>query len=186
MSFIKMEVLKRLSRASLISALAVVCAPASFGSAEAATADVPVAVVVVPTPRSATLLQLRGISGRGKAHFRIDGKCYSMSVRFVAGDFGGDSISVNDLGPIQLRVVGAATIDALFRGQEVVSDMVEVGPAGSPDTDIIIDTGLFADTGFVINPGSGIMADVFGARKQSKSCRIIEQSLAHVHAQASQ
>jgi len=52
-------------------------------------------VVIVEDAREASLLQLRGIAGSGVALLlNPDGNdCLSVPLRFVAGDFGGDSIA---------------------------------------------------------------------------------------------
>lgn len=52
-------------------------------------------VVIVEDAREASLLQLRGIAGSVVALLRNpDGNgCLSVPLRFVAGDFGGDSIA---------------------------------------------------------------------------------------------
>ena len=61
-------------------------------------------VVQIQTPRVANLLQLRGVIGRGIAIIRSDDShdCQILQLRFVAGDFGGDSVSTHAAKPIRL------------------------------------------------------------------------------------
>ena len=128
----------------------------------------PSVAITIPDPREASLLQLHGYSGAGTALIRIDGQCYSMPVRFVAGDFGGQSVTVDRGGPIGLRIVEPDLVRVLHEGR----DLVREGSAedGDAAAGIIVETGLPTGTGFVINPGSSVLADVFGARPSPARC----------------
>lgn len=178
MKFTGLEACQNFALMGLTAFFLISSIPTTADSARIVATDAAIAVVVIPAPRTANLLMLRGISGRGTAHFRIDGQCYAMQVRFVAGDFNGTRISVKSHGPIQLRVVDPAMIDALFNGQDLVSDMVVTGPTGASDAHILIDFGLSVDTGFVIDPGRNPMADMFGVRKTRQTCDVLEKALA--------
>lgn len=125
-------------------------------------------LITIPDPHEASLLQLHGYSGVGTAQIRIDGQCSSMPVRFVAGDFGGQSITIDRGGPIRLRITDAEMIRALHEGQDLVSEGFAV--VGGEAAGIFIESGLPAGTGFVINPGGNILADVFGARPSPVPC----------------
>ncbi len=48
---------------------------------------------------------------------------------------------------------------------EVTTDKERLGEA-----DIVIDAGLSAETGFVVNPGRSVLADLFGARPTPIPC----------------
>ena len=130
-----------------------------------------VALITIPNPKEASLLQLRGYSGTGTALFRIDGQCHSMPVRLIAGDFGGRRIGLDRHGPIRLWITRSEIIQALFNGQDLVSEDFKVlaGRDGEP-ADIVIDEGLSAETGFVINPGRSVLADLFGTRSTPVPC----------------
>lgn len=158
-------------------AAATLGAPAGAIRAQFASASDqdPLALVTIPDPRQASLLQLRGYSGAGTVLFRIEGECHSMPVRLVAGDFGGDGIAIDQGGPIRLRITGPAIVLALYQGQDLVSDELEVG-AGMGDTTagILIEAGLSAETGFVINPGSSLLADLLGVRPTPVPCSSID------------
>lgn len=85
-------------------------------------------VVQIQSPRVANLLQLRGVMGRGTAIIRSDGShdCLSLRLRFVAGDFGGDSVSTHAAQPIRLILQSARVSNALAHGEDVVSDMYAI------------------------------------------------------------
>lgn len=130
-------------------------------------------VVQIQSPRVANLLQLRGVMGRGTAIIRSDDShdCQSLRLRFVAGDFGGDSVSTNAAQPIRLILQSARVSNALARGEDVVSDMYVVSnQRNDSNADIIIESGLSESHGFVLNPGTSVVADVFGSKTNRLSC----------------
>ena len=130
-------------------------------------------VVQIQTPRVANLLQLRGVMGRGTAIMRSDDshECQSLQLRFVAGDFGGDSVSTDAAEPIRLILQSARVSNALARGDDVVSDMYAISSQmNDSDADIIIESGLSESHGFVLNPGTSVVADVFGSTTSHLSC----------------
>ncbi len=135
------------------------------------------ATITIPTPRSANLLQLRGIGGRGTALLQIGGACYSMPVRLVAGDFEGRQANLRDRQPIVLALRDPELIQALSRGVDIVSDEVTVstGPTDH-EASIVLLSGLAEGTGFVINPGRSLVSDIFGARRSTVSCDVFNQS----------
>jgi hypothetical protein len=136
------------------------------------------AVITIPNPREASLLQLRGYVGAGTALLRIEGQCHSMPVRFVAGDFGGSRVSTVQSGPIRLRITRAKTVQLLYDGTDLVSEDhgVVVGTA-EQTADIVIESGLSAETGFVINPGQSVLADLFGVKPTPVPCSNIAFAL---------
>lgn len=119
------------------------------------------AIITIPNPRSANLLQLRGVGGRGSAYIQITDKCHRMPVRLVAGDFSGESVRVRRNAPIVIEIRDPGTVDALLNGADIVSD---------EGRGIVVVSGLSEDTGFVINPGRNITADIFGARVTESPC----------------
>ena len=127
-------------------------------------------VVLVEDAREASLLQLRGIAGSGVALLRnSDGNdCLSMPIRFVAGDFGGDSITSTRAKTIRLNINDASIAQALIAGQDIVSDHYLVGT--SQDDQIAIQEGLTVEHGFVLNPGKSLLADVLGADADQVEC----------------
>ena len=130
-----------------------------------------VALIEIPTPRQGHLLHLRGIAGRGTIHFRIDGVCSEMPVRLVAGDFAGRDPAERSGGAIQILLTSPDLIGDLMAGRDVVSDAVRVGVDPNDATaDIIIVSGLPPETGFVLNPGRSVLADVFPKRPTPISC----------------
>ncbi|WP_298260241.1 hypothetical protein [uncultured Litoreibacter sp.] len=154
---------------------------ATIEAAKADTVVVPkrdIAVIDVPHPKEGNLLMLRGLVGKGTASFRIDGQCRSMPVRFVAGDFSGRSIDFGKSKSIQIVVTAPDVIRDLLAGKDLVSDMVHVAsdPADKA-ADLHLAKGLSADTGFVINPGRSLLADVLGARKTDVDCASLSTRL---------
>lgn len=129
-------------------------------------------VLTVDRPREATLLHLRGIGGDGEVILRGDepGTCLILPIRFVAGDFGGDSISGHVSTPIRLVINSKRVAETLQRGQDVVSDTYRVSGHSDPDAEIVLQSGLDESFGFVINPGSSILSDIFGVATKSVSC----------------
>lgn len=121
------------------------------------------AVITIPNPRSANLLQLRGLGGRGSAHIQIGDRCHRLPVRLVAGDFSGESIRVQRNAPIIVEIRDPGTVHALFNGADIVSE---------DSRGILVLSGLSEDTGFVINPGRNISADIFGARAAETPCEV--------------
>ena len=133
-------------------------------------------VAQIDAPRVATLLQLRGVMGTGIVILRSDDShdCLTVPIRFVAGDFGGEGISANATKPIRLILRSRRVARALAAGEDVVSDMYRIGSLkDDPDADIIIQSGLSEGHGFVLNPGSSILADVFGAAVSRTACSAI-------------
>lgn len=152
---------------------AILVAPANTIGAEAAPASDQdsLALITIPNPKEASLIQLRGYSGAGTVLFKIDGLCHSMPVRLIAGDFSGHRIGIGQHGPIRLSITHPEIVRALYDGQNLVSEDFKV-LAGMDDepADIVIDSGLSAETGFVVNPGRNFLADLFGARPSPIPC----------------
>jgi hypothetical protein len=130
-------------------------------------------IVVIEAPREATLLNLRGMTGIGVVILRGDKSrdCLAMPVRFVAGDFGGNSISARSAQPIHLALQSARVAQALADGRDVVSDMYRISSApDDKDADVIIQSGLSDSHGFVLNPGRSVLADILGAATSRIPC----------------
>ena len=131
--------------------------------------------LLIERPREVTLLSLRGIGGSGRVILRTDepGVCLTLPVRFVAGDFGGDSISGHLAEPIHFIIRSREAARALARGRDVVSDGYTVSGGMDPDADIVLRSGLEESFGFVINPGRNILGDIFGVRAKRVPCRLV-------------
>lgn len=130
-------------------------------------------VAYIDAPRVATLLQLRGVTGRGTVIVKSDDShdCLSIPIRFVAGDFGGEGISTSETHPIRLILRSRRVAGALADGEDVVSDMYRVSAQmDDPEADIIIESGLSESHGFVLNPGRSVVADIFGAATSRTAC----------------
>lgn len=127
-------------------------------------------VVIVEEAREASLLQLRGIAGSGFALLRVPGgnDCLRLPLRFVAGDFGGDSVAATQAKTIRLTLNDAGIVQALIAGHDIVSDQYRVGT--SQNDQITIQEGLTEGHGFVLNPGKSLLADVFGADVDHVEC----------------
>jgi hypothetical protein len=129
-------------------------------------------IVSIERPREMSLLQLRGMGGSGDAVLRTDdaGTCLTIPVRFVAGDFGGKSISGHVADTIHLVISSQHVAGMLANGEDVISDMVHVSDQMGPDVDIVIQSGLDASFGFALNPGRSILADIFGVSARRIAC----------------
>jgi hypothetical protein len=130
-----------------------------------------IAVIDIPHPKEGNLLMLRGLVGSGTATFRINNACRTMPVRFVAGDFSGQHVDVGRTGSIRIVVNSAKVMHDLLAGRDLVSDAVRVSSDSSEkDADLYLARGLSAKTGFVINPGRSVLADLMGARTADVAC----------------
>jgi len=140
-------------------------------------------LVEIERVHTGTLLQLRGMAGRGQATLRLPehGLCITIPLRFVAGDFGGRDPVEYPTGPVRLALHDPALIRAMVNGQDIVSDMFAVGMGASSDADIRILSGIEDSFGFVLNPGLNFWAEIFGPRPVPSSCgpldRLEDQAL---------
>lgn len=137
-----------------------------------------IAVIDIPHPKEGNLLMLRGLAGHGTASFRINNACHTMPVRFVAGDFSGQHVDLKRTESIRIVITAPKIIHNLLAGRDLVSDMVRV-TSDSTDkaTDLYLARGLSADTGFVINPGRNLMADILGAGSTLVDCASLTATL---------
>lgn len=131
--------------------------------------------LLVERPREVSLLALRGFAGSGKAILRTDqpGLCLNIPVRFVAGDFGGESINGHVADPIHFLIRSRKVARSLAKGWDVVSDMYSVSDHMDPDADIVLQSGLDEGSGFVINPGRNILEDIFWGKAKPVSCQSV-------------
>ncbi len=137
-----------------------------------------IAVINIPHPKEGNLLMLRGLAGQGTASFRISGACRTMPVRFVAGDFTGEHVDVGRAGSIRIVITNPKVMRDLLAGRDLVSDMVRVSSDATDQlADLYLAQGLSADTGFVINPGRNLFADVLGAHKTNVECASLSTTL---------
>lgn len=162
-----------------VSVILITVATTNAAKAEAITKPKrDIAVVNIPHPREGKLLMLRGLAGQGTASFRINSACRTMPVRFVAGDFSGEHVHLGRTGSIRIIIKNPKVIHDLVSGRDLVSDMVRVSSDVTDQTaDLYLAQGLSADTGFVINPGRNLFADVFGARKTDVECSSLSPTL---------
>lgn len=130
-----------------------------------------IAVIQIASPQRANLLQLQGYAGRVHAELRVKGRCYKMRLRFVAGNFLGRDASRRGATPIVMFVSSPKVVTKLMRGADIVSDTIRVS-YGSDDMpgDLRIVQGLSAGTGFVLNPGTSVAADILGSKVTSIGC----------------
>lgn len=131
--------------------------------------------LLVERPREVSLLALRGKAGSGKAILRTDqlGLCLNIPVRFVAGDLGGESINGHLADPIHFVINSRQVARDLAKGQDVVSDMYSVSDHMEPNADIVLQSGLDAGFGFIINPGRNIFEELFWIKARPVSCQSV-------------
>lgn len=127
------------------------------------------AVVYIESPKMGTLLQLRGIAGKGVLLSKMDAQqgvptsCVFLPIRFAAGDFSGESISIQSVKPIRLLVYSDKVAKKLMGGDEIVSDDYIITDQKDAELgDIKIESGLTLSYGFVLNPGEWSWSSVFG------------------------
>ncbi|QUX94195.1 hypothetical protein C0J08_01720 [Marinomonas sp. CT5] len=135
------------------------------------------AVVYIESPKVGTLLNLRGIAGKGVIIVKNDKQsagqtaCLSSPIRLAAGDFGGASIGIQAAEPIRLYIYSNKVKSELMSGNEVVSeDYVITDHSDAKLGDIKIESGLTLNYGFVLNPGEWSWSSVFGLDQESVLC----------------
>ena len=170
--------LKDMKAFGLVAAITTAMALTPLDQAVSATPEHPLAVghVSVPAPRQGTLMHLRGMVGKGVAVMRLSGDrgCARLGLRMVAGDFGGmTEESWGD--PVRLEIRSSSIVTQLIRGIEVISDEIRVSsdPA-DPLAEIVIHSGIRADTGFVLNPGTSPLANIFGLPGRPVPCETLQ------------
>ncbi|MEO1563274.1 MAG: hypothetical protein AAFR98_07540 [Pseudomonadota bacterium] len=130
--------------------------------------------IEVPKPKQANLLQLRGILGAGWAYIREDENCYKMRLRLVAGDFEGRWVGIRGRKPIVLEFSDPFLVRALLSGDDIISDVTGVSTrAGYAQSPIRVLSGLSPETGFIINPGRHVGADMFGPKLRETKCEAL-------------
>lgn len=162
----------------LIGAMATALTVSPLEQAVSATTERSLAVgqVSVPAPRQGRLMHLRGMVGKGVAVMRLSGDrgCARLRLRLVAGDFGGMT-DENWGEPVRLELRSSSIVTDLMRGIEVISDEIRVStdPA-DPLAEIVILSGMQANTGFVLNPGTSPLANIFGLPGRPVPCAMMQ------------
>ena len=138
------------------------------------------AVVYIESPKVGTLMNLRGIAGKGVIVVKNDKQsagqaaCLSSPIRLAAGDFGGDSIGFQKAEPIRLYIYSNKVMAELMAGDEIVSEDYLITDQRDPnDGDIKIDSGLTLSYGFVLNPGEWSWSSVFGHDYVEEGCGLL-------------
>jgi hypothetical protein len=142
------------------------------------------AVVYIESPKVGTLLQLRGIAGKGVLISRNDNRqeeqttCLSSPIRFAAGDFGGDRIGIQSVEPIRLLIYSNKVAEKLMAGDEVVSEHYVITDQNDALLgDIKIESGLTLSYGFVLNPGEWSWSSIFGLNHDEVDCGLNSNAL---------
>ena len=145
-------------------------------SAETSAADIK-AVVYIDSPKAGTLLQLRGIAGKGVLIFQEASTkqsrdlCVSAPIRFAAGDFGGSTVGIQSTEAIRLVIYSDNVAEKLKAGDEVVSEDYDITDQNDARLgDIKIESGLTLSYGFVLNPGEWSWSSVFGLDRKTVDC----------------
>lgn len=141
-------------------------------------------VVYIESPKIGTLLQLRGIAGKGvfitrEANSKPQDKasCVSSPIRLAAGDFGGSTIGVLSTDAIWLLIYSDKVAKKLTAGDEVVSENYAVTDQNDVTLgDIKIESGLTLSYGFVLNPGEWSWSSLFGIDKEEVDCEWLNAS----------
>jgi hypothetical protein len=149
------------------------------------------AVVYIESPKVGTLLQLRGIAGKGVLIAKKDNRqeeqtaCVSSPIRFAAGDFGGDSIGIQSVESIQLLIYSNKVAEKLIAGDEVVSEHYVITDQNDALLgDIKIESGLTLNYGFVLNPGEWSWSSVFGLDHEKVDCEAMLTNKRHTKGRA--
>ncbi|BFM50491.1 hypothetical protein [Marinomonas sp. THO17] len=132
------------------------------------------AVIHIPEPKMGSLFNLRGMAGKGELIARsISQTCVAMPVRFAAGDFGGNTVSVAQGQNLELHIYDRELVAKLLAGNKITSEDYHLTAASDPhsiQTGMQIEAGISRDFGFVINPRKWSWTGLFGINKRSVSC----------------
>jgi hypothetical protein len=136
------------------------------------------AIIYAPSLSRGSLFQMRGAFGRARFTRKAEDNlwCDVSPLRLLFGDFSGTSTGVSSTGPVVLLVINPSIADKLANGIDIVSEDVslldvEMVPAhGLQGVDILVSGSASANSGFVLNPGSSILNDIFGASSVGNSC----------------
>jgi hypothetical protein len=136
------------------------------------------AIIYAPGLSRGSLFQMRGAFGRARFTRKSEDNlwCDVSPLRLLIGDFAGTSTGVSSTGSVVLLVTNPSIADKLANGMDIVSDNVsfldvEKAPThGLQGVDILVSGSASANSGFVLNPGSSILNDIFGASSVGNSC----------------
>lgn len=133
-------------------------------------------VIYIDSPTIGSLLQLRGIVGKGafitkREQTVSDEECLLTPIRLAAGDFEGSSVGVYSSKAIRLVIYSSEVANKLLSGKEIVSKNYDITTliehrAG----DIKIASGLQPSYGFVLNPVEWSWSSLFGLSKKTIAC----------------
>ncbi|KJZ16188.1 hypothetical protein TW85_04025 [Marinomonas sp. S3726] len=135
--------------------------------------DDAIGVVFIDSTTTGSLLQLRGIFGKGILLTKNINKqtCIVSRLKLAAGDFGGSNISVHSSGPIRLDIYSREVVEKLNAGVEVVSeDYLITDLLEEKIGDIKISMGLSIKHGFVLNPINWSWLNIFDNKKNEVAC----------------
>ena len=138
-------------------------------------------VIYVESPKSGNLFQLHGTVGKGVAVLRERNqtRCFVKTIKIAAGGFDGKGISINKSEPIRLIVYSENLAETLLSGEEVVSDTITVKNRLmlSDPGDILIESGLGEEQGFVLNPSEWSLFNLFGTADNSTVSCVAENEI---------
>lgn len=130
-------------------------------------------MVYIASPSVGSLLQLRGIAGKGVLTVRQESAdtCITVPIRLAAGDFGGTDIGIHSSAAIRLLIYSHDVADKLLSGDEIVSEDYDVTEQSDLRSgDIKIESGLNLSYGFVLNPGEWFWSSLFGLDERNGPC----------------
>ncbi|WP_211212208.1 hypothetical protein [Kiloniella laminariae] len=112
------------------------------------------------------------MAGQGDVILRSDetGYCLTFPLRFVAGDFGGDTISAQTIDPVIFVIKSRRVAKELVKGHDIVSEDFRISRNDHPSADIIIESGLSESFNFVFNPGRNLLAEIWGVETTRIPC----------------
>jgi len=125
-----------------------------------------------------SLFQLRGAAGRAWFTRKKDDDswCDVANMRLLAGNFGGDTVGISRTEPIVLIVMNPEIATQLSQGQDIVSgdfnllNIDEAAEHGLNKVDILFAGSGRSDGNYILNPGSSLLNDVFGASSTGNVC----------------
>ena len=136
------------------------------------------AVIYVPSLTRGSLFRMRGAFGRANFTRKAEDNlwCDVSPMRLLIGDFAGTSSGVSSTDSVVLLVINPSLANKLAKGTDIVSEnisLLDIDKApthGLQGIDILIAGSASSNSGFVINPGSSILNDIFGASSVGNSC----------------
>lgn len=113
-------------------------------------------VIQVEHVKIGSLVMLKGMKGTAR-YITYDGQgtlCEVSPIEFLAGGFSGDTIGIENTEDIVMSVYSTSVAEHLMNHKEVTSEDYQVALMHTPDSDVVLESGLTLNEGFILHPRS--------------------------------